>query len=82
MNIRVDAAKELGAWLEVAVLRADEPNYALARRMGACSVNLANLPKQFIFAHNLLCTGDGTPALKWGSTGVHREGRGGTAIYD
>jgi xylan 1,4-beta-xylosidase len=32
--------------------------------------------------HNLLTSGDGTPALKWGSTGAYREDAAGNAIYD
>ena len=31
--------------------------------------------------HNLLTSGDGTPALKWGSTGVYREGSDGHPVY-
>jgi xylan 1,4-beta-xylosidase len=33
-------------------------------------------------AHNLLCTGDGTPALKWGSTGVYTEDEQGRPVYN
>ena len=33
-------------------------------------------------AHNLLTSGDGTPALKWGSTGVYREDAEGRILYD
>jgi xylan 1,4-beta-xylosidase len=32
--------------------------------------------------HNLLNTGDGTPALKWGSTGCYREDEQGNPIYN
>ena len=35
----------------------------------------------FFRAHNLLNSGDGTPALKWGSTGVYREEPGGQPVY-
>jgi xylan 1,4-beta-xylosidase len=39
-------------------------------------------PKHVYFrAHNLLTSGDGTPALKWGSTGAYRE-EDGKPIYD
>ena len=38
--------------------------------------------KVFFRAHNLLTSGDGTPALKWGSTGAYREDAEGRAIYD
>ena len=33
-------------------------------------------------AHNLLNTGDGTPAFKWGSTDVYREDHEGRPVYD
>ena len=40
-------------------------------------------PKQVYFrAHNLLTTGDGTPALKWGSTNAYTEDASGKPIYD
>jgi xylan 1,4-beta-xylosidase len=40
-------------------------------------------PKQVYFrTHNLLTSGDGTPALKWGSTGAYREDAQGNPIYD
>ena len=40
-------------------------------------------PKQVYFrTHNLLNTGDGTPALKWGSTNVYTEDAQGRPVYD
>lgn len=33
-------------------------------------------------AHNLLTTGDGTPALKWGSTNAYTEDADGNPVYD
>ena len=33
-------------------------------------------------AHNLLTTGDGTPALKWGSTNAYTEDAAGRPVYD
>jgi xylan 1,4-beta-xylosidase len=40
-------------------------------------------PHQVYFrAHNLLTTGDGTPALKWGSTNAYTEDAQGKPIYD
>ncbi len=35
----------------------------------------------FVRAHNLLTTGDGTPALKWGSTNVYTEDANGNPVY-
>lgn len=40
-------------------------------------------PNQVYFrTHNLLVTGDGTPALKWGSTNAYTEDSSGNAVYD
>jgi xylan 1,4-beta-xylosidase len=40
-------------------------------------------PKRSYFrAHSLLVTGDGTPALKWGSTNAYTEDANGKPIYD
>ena len=36
----------------------------------------------FVRAHNLLTTGDGTPALKWGSTNAYTEDATGKPVYD
>jgi xylan 1,4-beta-xylosidase len=62
---------------------ADEPNYAYMRDGKKLIAELGLLgPQQVYFrTHNLLTSGDGTPALKWGSTGVYRED-GGRAVYD
>jgi xylan 1,4-beta-xylosidase len=36
----------------------------------------------FFRTHNLLTTGDGTPALKWGSSNAYTEDQQGRAVYD
>jgi xylan 1,4-beta-xylosidase len=36
----------------------------------------------FVRAHNLMTSGDGTPALKWGSTNMYTEDRTGAPIYN
>ncbi|MFM1942130.1 MAG: hypothetical protein RI897_1112 [Verrucomicrobiota bacterium] len=63
---------------------ADEPNYATWPNGQKLLGHLGEMdPGQVYFrAHNLLCTGDGTPALKWGSTDVYREDAAGNALYD
>jgi xylan 1,4-beta-xylosidase len=45
---------------------------------------LGRLAPQRVFfrTHNLLTSGDGTPALKWGSTGAYSEDAGGKPIYN
>jgi xylan 1,4-beta-xylosidase len=61
----------------------DEPNYTTAPHGRKLLRDLAALSKgpAFVRAHNLLTSGDGTPALKWGSTGVYDEDASGAPIY-
>jgi xylan 1,4-beta-xylosidase len=63
---------------------ADEPNYAYMKNGAKLLTELGDLsPKQVYFrAHNLLTSGDGTPALKWGSTGAYSEDTAGQPIYN
>src|SRR3954470_5187013 len=63
---------------------ADEPNYATMKDGRKLIGELGALrPKQVYFrTHNLLNTGDGTPALKWGSTNVYTEDAKGRPVYD
>jgi xylan 1,4-beta-xylosidase len=85
VSIRIDAARDMGDWLPVwRFFGADEPNYAYMKNGSKLLAELGELaPKQVYFrAHNLLTSGDGTPALKWGSTGVYRQDTAGNAIYD
>jgi xylan 1,4-beta-xylosidase len=62
---------------------ADEPNYAYMENGRKLLGELGKLdPKEVYFrTHNLLCSGDGTPALKWGSTGVYSEDADGNPVY-
>ena len=63
---------------------ADEPNYATMKDGRKLLAELGSLRPNDIFfrAHNLLCSGDGTPALKWGSTGIYAETSDGKPIYN
>jgi xylan 1,4-beta-xylosidase len=63
---------------------ADEPNYAYLRDGDNLLRELGELrPRKVFFrAHNLLSSGDGTPALKWGSTGAYREDERGNPVYN
>jgi xylan 1,4-beta-xylosidase len=63
---------------------ADEPNYATMKDGRKLLAELGRLaPHQVYFrAHNLLTTGDGTPALKWGSTNAYTEDAQGNPVYD
>lgn len=62
----------------------DEPNYAYMRDGQKLLTELADaspVPVHFR-THNLLTSGDGTAALKWGSTNVYSEDAGGKPVYD
>lgn len=61
----------------------DEPNYTYTPNGRALLAKLAHMADgpYAIRCHFLLCTGDGTPKLKWGSTNVYTEDAGGNPIY-
>jgi xylan 1,4-beta-xylosidase len=63
---------------------ADEPNYATMKDGRKLIGELGELRPRDIFfrTHNLLNTGDGTPALKWGSTNIYTEDAAGRPHYD
>jgi xylan 1,4-beta-xylosidase len=63
---------------------ADEPNYATMKDGQKLLGQLGGLaPQQIYFrAHNLLTSGDGTPAFKWGSTNAYTEDAAGNSVYD
>jgi xylan 1,4-beta-xylosidase len=85
VSIRVDAAKAHGELKAIwRFFGADEPNYAYMKNGKKLIGELGELvPKNVFFrAHNLLTSGDGTPALKWGSTGTYREDADGKPVYD
>jgi xylan 1,4-beta-xylosidase len=84
--IRVDAAKPLGELTPIwRFFGADEPNYALqpdGRKLLGQLGRLDPKTQTFFRTHNLLTSGDGTAALKWGSTGAYGEDGHGRPIYD
>lgn len=85
VTVRVDLAKKVGELKPIwRFFGADEPNYATMKDGQRLLSDLGSLrPKEVYFrAHNLLTSGDGTPALKWGSTNVYREDDKGHPIYD
>lgn len=62
----------------------DEPNYTYlpnGRRLLKELHELSPGPV-YLRAHNLLTTGDATPALKWGSTNAYTEDASGHAVYN
>ena len=85
VTIRVDASASLAPLAPIwRFFGADEPNYATMKDGRKLLGELGALrPKQVYFrTHNLLNTGDGTPALKWGSTNVYSEDTRGRPVYD
>ena len=83
--IRVDASKTLGELKPIwRFFGADEPNYAYMKDGAKLLGELGALRKGEVFfrTHNLLTTGDGTPALKWGSTNAYTEKAAGQPVYD
>lgn len=61
----------------------DEPNYTYApngkKLLGELAA--ASPAPVFVRVHNLLTTGDGSAALKWGSTNVYTEDAAGKPVY-
>ena len=85
VNITVDASKPVAPFKPIwRYFGADEPNYAYMKDGKKLIGELGEMkPKGVYFrAHNLLTTGDGTPALKWGSTNAYTEDADGKPVYD
>src|SRR5947209_7250236 len=85
VSIRVDAGKPIGPLRPIwRFFGGDEPNYATMKDGQKLLADFGKLrPKDVYFrTHNLLNTGDGTPALKWGSTDAYHEDAQGKPIYD
>ena len=83
--IRVDASRTKGEMIPIwRFFGYDEPNYTTMKDGGKLLKQLADLSPRpvYIRTHNLLTSGDGTPALKWGSTGVYTEDAEGKPRYD
>ncbi len=62
----------------------DEPNYTYTANGKKLIGDLGALAPQpvYIRTHFLLTTGDGKPALKWGSTNAYTEDASGKPVYD
>ncbi|HEY6503062.1 MAG TPA: beta-xylosidase [Chitinophagaceae bacterium] len=83
--INVDLGKEVGDMTPIwAWFGYDEPNYTYMKDGKKLLSEIAALSPVpvFVRAHNLLTTGDGTPALKWGSTNAYTEDAAGKPIYN
>ena len=85
VTIRVDTTVKVGSmhpfW---AWFGHDEPNYTYTphgKTLLSALQELSPVPV-FMRVHNLLTSGDGTHALKWGSTNVYTEDASGNPVYD
>jgi xylan 1,4-beta-xylosidase len=83
--INIDFKKEIGEMTPIwAWFGYDEPNYTYMKDGKKLLSEIAALSPVpvFVRAHNLLTTGDGTPALKWGSTNAYTEDAAGNPVYN
>jgi xylan 1,4-beta-xylosidase len=85
VRIAVDASARIAPYRHItSYFGYDEPNYtymANGKKLIGELAALSPVPVQ-IRAHHLLVTGDGTPALKWGSTNAYTEDSNGKPLYD
>ena len=84
VNIRIDASQTKGPLRPIwRMFGADEPNFAYMKDGRKLIAELGQLgPDVYFRTHNLLTSGDGTPALKWGSTNAFTEDSNGRPVYD
>lgn len=85
VSIQVDLSKTkapmkpIWAWFGY-----DEPNYTYMKDGKKLLTEISQLSKVpvYVRVHSLLVTGDGTAALKWGSTNAYTEDANGNPIYN
>ncbi len=85
IRINVDFSKEIGKMTPIwAWFGYDEPNYTYMKDGKKLLSELSALSPVpvYVRAHSLLSSGDGTPALKWGSTNAYTEDANGNPIYN
>ena len=85
VTINVDLGKELGPYQPIYNwFGYDEANYTTMRDGRHLLRELREMSPVpvYIRAHHLLTSGDGTPELKWSSTGVYREDASSKPQYD
>ncbi len=84
-SIRVDLNKTIAPIKPVwAWFGNDEPNYAYMKDGQKLLTELSALSPVPVYlrTHNLMTSGDGTAALKWGSTNIYTEDKNGKPVYD
>jgi xylan 1,4-beta-xylosidase len=85
VTIRVDAAQPKAELKPIyRFFGADEPNYSYMKdgRKLLRDIGALGAPQEYFRTHSLLVSGDGTPALKWGSSNAYTEDAQGRPIYD
>ncbi len=85
VQIQVDLAREQGNMKPIwAWFGYDEPNYTYMKDGKKLLSELAALSPVpvYVRTHSLLCSGDGTPALKWGSSNAYTEDANGNPVYN
>jgi xylan 1,4-beta-xylosidase len=85
VKVEVDASTSRGDLHPIwRFFGADEPNYAYMKdgRKLLAALGQLGTPQVYFRTHNLLNTGDGAPALKWGSTNAYTEDAQGRPLYD
>ncbi|HEX8302815.1 MAG TPA: beta-xylosidase [Sphingomonas sp.] len=81
----MDAAKSSGPLPRMwRFFGADEPNYATMKDGRKLMKHLGELSPGSVYfrTHNLLSSGDGTSAFKWGSTNAYTEDKQGNPVYN
>jgi xylan 1,4-beta-xylosidase len=84
VSITVDITKDKGPMKYIwAWFGYDEPNYTYMKNGEKLLSAIADLSPVSVYVrtHNLMTSGDGTPALKWGSTNMYTEDSLGNPVY-
>lgn len=84
VSIQVDFNKKKGPMKPIwAFFGYDEPNYTYMKDGKKLLTEISKFSKVpvNVRAHSLLVTGDGKPALKWGSTNAYTEDANGNPVY-
>jgi xylan 1,4-beta-xylosidase len=84
-SVQVDFTKEVGVMNPIwAWFGYDEPNYTYMKDGTKLLSEIAALSPVpvYVRAHNLLTSGDGVAALKWGSTNAYTEDANGNPVYN
>jgi len=85
VNIQVDLSKEIAPMKPIwAWFGYDEPNFTYMKDGKKLLTEISRLSPVpvHVRAHNLLTSGDGQAALKWGSTNIYTEDANGNPVYN